>query len=552
MLKLLGAPEVTYHDQALKFATRKALALFAYLVVERGLHPRDKLVALFWPEGETRLAQAALRNTLARIKAALPGVDAPLRVEGDRVGFNASIAFTPDLELITQATSASVPAITLLQSAAEASRGSFMDGFSLPNAPAFDEWLTIQRATWGQRQNLVYDRLSLHQLETHLIRPALETIIRWIMLDRLNEIAYQRLMRLHFLNGARSAALQAYETCRDLLAHELGVQPASETEAILAHIRSSPTPAPVAHVHTELREPLHIPFVGRSNEYQGLVQSFRRAKKGQPQVVVVSGESGIGKTRLADEFLKWASTEGADVLRGRAFETSGRLPYQPIIDALRERLERENAPADLLDDAWLVELTRILPELRERYPDLALATGDESTARARLSEAIARLAQALAARRPVVWLIDDLQWADTETLDLLRYLSRNWRTSRAPILHTVAHDRIREVVYAQLSQARQQIFHRRALAALAEAKASPAELAHHALSAKEWQFAFHHSLRAGDAAMRLYAVAGAAHHYEHARALLNAKKADVIQSHASICIRALGMLTNWNFITARH
>ena len=144
-----------------------------------------------------------------------------------------------------------------------------------------------------------------------------------------------------------------------------------ETEDMLAFIRSSQTPTLVSDSGFEAWKPLHIPFVGRSTEYQGLVQSFRSIKKGKPQVVVMSGESGIGKTRLSDEFLKWAGTEGADVLRGRAFETSGQLlPYQPIIDALRERLELENAPEDLLDDAWLAELTRILPELRERYPDL--------------------------------------------------------------------------------------------------------------------------------------------------------------------------------------
>ena len=80
-------------------------------MVERGLHPRDKLMVLFWPEGETRLAQSALRNTLARIKEALREVDEPLRMEGDRVGFNVSIASTLDLELITRATSDSAPAI---------------------------------------------------------------------------------------------------------------------------------------------------------------------------------------------------------------------------------------------------------------------------------------------------------------------------------------------------------------------------------------------------------------------------------------------------------
>ena len=183
------------------------------MVVESGAHPREKLMSLFWPESETHLAQSALRNTLARIKEALQGLEEPLRMEGDRVRINNSIASTLDLELVarsmadTQPAKMAPPAVVLLKSAVEASRGPFMEGLSLPDAPAFDEWLTVQRANWGHRQNLIYDRLSLHQLENHLIQPAIETVIRWIILDRLNEVAYQRLMRLHFLNGDRSAAL---------------------------------------------------------------------------------------------------------------------------------------------------------------------------------------------------------------------------------------------------------------------------------------------------------------------------------------------------------
>ncbi len=440
-LKFLGSPEITLDGKPLKFATRKALALFAYLVIESGVHPREKLMTIFWPESETPLAQSALRNTLARIKDALRGVSEPLRLDGDRVGFNNALASSLDLELVarsladTQPAKLAPPAIVLLESAVLSSRGPFMDGLSLPDAPAFDEWLTIQRTNWGHRQNLVYDHLSLHQLENHLIQPAIETVIRWIVLDRLNEIAYQRLMRLHFLNGDRSAALQTYETCRAVLEKELGVLPSVETEESLTYIRASEAPARVAESDAEAREAFHVPFVGRSHEYQGLVRSFQLVKKGKPQVAVISGESGIGKTRLADEFLKWAGTEGADVLHGRAFETSAQLlAYQPIIDALRERLDRENAPEDLLDDAWLAELTRILPELRERYPDLPSPIGDDSTARTRLFEAIARLAEALSVRHPLIWLVDDLQWADTETLELLRYLSRNWRKDNSPIL----------------------------------------------------------------------------------------------------------------------
>lgn len=716
-IRLLGPPEVFHGGNPVKFAARKALALFLYLVVESGAHPREKLQATFWPESETRQARSALRTTLLRIKDALKGLEEPLRMEGDRVAFNASNASFLDLEFVTRAVTdtqpihqIAPPTLALLQNAVKAARGPFLEAFSLPDTPAFNDWVVIQRNILGGRLNLIHDRLSNHQLETHLIHPAIETVNRWLVLDRLNESAYQRLMRLHFLNSDRSAALQAYVTCRELLDKELGVKPSSETEEVLAYIRSGEVPDSLLENQAEAREEaFHIPFVGRSSEYQSLVGVFHLAQKGKPQVAVVSGESGMGKTRLADEFLKWAGTQGADILRGRAYETSGGLPYQPIIDALRERLERENAPEDLLDDAWLAELTRILPELRERYPDLQAVSGDEATARSRLFEAIARLGTALSARSPLILLMDDLQWADAGTLELLHYLTRSWRASNNPILllilmreeslahetglrdwmsgltrdlpvtrlslppvqasdirelvqsltggnaegvsdlsawltaetngqpffvvetlsalddygalvwvggesaapvldplgtlanlksmdsqslapaindlilsrlewlskpasallsaaavigrdcgflrlqqvsgtdeqnsldaldellsarliretrnnarpYIISHDRIRETVYAQLSAARREVFHRRALTALTESKAPSAELAYHALSAREWGFAFQHSLNAGDEAMRLYEVKTAVGHYEISRTLLN-------------------------------
>src|SRR5205807_3630831 len=141
----------------------------------------------------------------------------------------------------------------------------------------------------------------------------------------------------------------------------------------------------------------------------------------------VVGEAGIGKTRLAREFVAWARAQGAEVLSGQAFEMGGRLPYQPLVEAIRARLENENAPEDLLDDLWLAELSRILPELRVRYPDLPAPTEDELTAKLRLFEAVARLLDALARSAPLALLLDDLQWVDGASLDLLRYLARYWK-----------------------------------------------------------------------------------------------------------------------------
>src|SRR5207244_10193849 len=155
---------------------------------------------------------------------------------------------------------------------------------------------------------------------------------------------------------------------------------------------------------------LVAPLVGRATAFSQLVASFQRARGGQPQAVLVVGEAGIGKTRLATEFVAWARAQGAEVLSGHAFEMGGRLPYQPLVEALRPRLEAENAPEDLLEDLWLAELSHILPELRVRSPNLPAPTEDELAAKVRLFDAVARLVEALAPRAPLVLLLADLDW----------------------------------------------------------------------------------------------------------------------------------------------
>src|SRR5204863_9165296 len=90
------------------------------------------------------------------------------------------------------------------------------------------------------------------------------------------------------------------------------------------------------------------PFLGRTADFGTLIECYQRANAGQPQLVLLQGETGIGKTRLATEFVRWAQAQGADMLAGRALQTARQLPYQPLIDALRRQLEQEHAPDDLL------------------------------------------------------------------------------------------------------------------------------------------------------------------------------------------------------------
>ncbi len=165
-----------------------------------------------------------------------------------------------------------------------------------------------------------------------------------------------------------------------------------------------------------------------------MIETYHAAQREQAQVLILRGEAGIGKTRLANTFLEWTKAQGADILSGRAFETGSSLPYLPLIEAFRKRIERENAPDDLLSDIWLSELSRLLPELCERYPDLPAPGGDETTAGIRLFEAMVRLGQALAVRAPLVLFIDDIQWADAASLDVLHYAMRRWTESSTHIL----------------------------------------------------------------------------------------------------------------------
>src|SRR6266851_2378770 len=461
-LTLLGPPEVRHADQVLLFSTRKELALLIYLAVEGRLHLRKNLSEQFWPEGDAKHGRAALRITLLHLRHLLDeGADVSpvphLLIQHDTLGLDLTSALELDLHILHEAwtsarasthTSLTMPEeahrslLTQLKRATGLPRGAFLEGFSLRDAPAFDDWVRFQREYWHLRTSEVFDRLSQLQFEAGELEAALETVNRWLVLAPLHEDAHRRLMRLHFAAGDRAAALHAYDTCRARLSTGMQTEPTPETVALASRMRAVAPPrrkeAPTRAAALSPAMLLDGPLLGRTTELSTLIKLYHMAQRGRTQVVLLEGEMGIGKTRLATEFLAWAEMEGADVLQGQAFETGGQLPYRPVIEALRPRIERENAPDDLLSDTWLAELARLLPELCDRYPDLPDPVGDKSVARNRLFEAVARLGQALAARAPLVLFIDDVQWADATSLDVLHYLARRFAESQTPALLLLA------------------------------------------------------------------------------------------------------------------
>jgi predicted ATPase len=449
-LLVLGAPAARHAGQALAFPTRKAMALLVYLAVEGGVHTREKITALFWPESDSERGRAALRRTLVQLRDTLDDVESHLRIERDSLAFDFSSDSDLDLQTLQSAFAAAravprpiaqrVADLPHLQLATSLYRGDFLEGFSLSDAPAFDEWASLQREVWHRRISLVFDRLSQWQSEGGELTGAIDVAARWVKHDALNETAHRRLMQLHLAVGNRAAALQAYQSYRALLERELKAEPSPDTEALAERIRfqiEAPSPDEMSvRGFTGSASAIEAPLVGRMNEHTELVTAYRTARRGRPQAVTIEGEPGIGKTRLASEFLRWAAAQGATVLQGRAFETSGRLPYQPIVEALRGML----VDLDIVDvsPTWLAELSRMLPELRDRHLDLPdPPVLGEAEAQTRWFEAVARLGQALAEHAPAksaVFFVDDLQWTDAASLDLLHYAARRWTADGSPLL----------------------------------------------------------------------------------------------------------------------
>lgn len=414
---------------AVSLPTKKAQALVAYLAVPPGqAHPRDKLAALLWGDMQEPQARASLRQAIFAIRKALPAAD-PLRQEGG------SVALSPESvkvdvarfeQLVMEGTREA------LERAAVLYRGAFLDGLAIREAP-FEDWLVAERLRLQELAMEVLARLLGLQRGAGDLEAAVQSALRLLAIDPAQEPVHRVLMRLLVQLGRRGTALRQYQACVEALARELRVEPDPETKALYQEILATrpvsplkdevpgPSPAsgqPMAHgFEPRGHEP---PLVGREPELTRLQGLLDQTWAKQGVVVAITGETGIGKSRLAGAILTEAEKRGGRALVGRCYETEQVLPFGPWVDALR------TLPADVLSEAleglrpaWRLELARLLPELGSEPPG-----PDASPGALRLFDAVAQLFQGLAVRQPLLVLIEDLHWADEMSIRLLAFLGR--------------------------------------------------------------------------------------------------------------------------------
>jgi DNA-binding SARP family transcriptional activator len=437
-VRLLGGFEARLASgELLDLPTKKAQALLAYLAARPGqAHPRDKLAALLWGGTPERQARDSLRHALAALRRALALTDghpAPLRVDGQALALDPEVVA---VDVVTFERRAAEGTPQALEEAAELYGGDLLLGFAL-SEPLFEDWLVAERERLRELALEALARLLAHQSRSAATERAIRTAVRLLALDPLQEAVHRALMQLYARQGRRGAALRQYQLCVDRLRRELGAEPELETRALYQELLRRPAetagPVDALDVPGPRRVPpgrtpgaaalelpsAEAPLVGREADLARLRQHLEEAIRGRGHVVTVVGEAGIGKTRVVGALAAEALARGCRVLVGNCHESDSILPFAPWVDACRGGgLGGDEEVLGDLHPARRAELARLLPEAGR--PGLPPA-GDSPLP---LFESVAALLEGVAARQPLLLVLEDMHWADEMSVRLLNFVGR--------------------------------------------------------------------------------------------------------------------------------
>jgi len=419
-IRLLGELEVCRQGRALALPhSKKTRALFGYLVATGRSHTRDRLCELFWDGPDD--PKGALRWSLTKIRSVLGEAEnARLIADREHIEFDLAGAVV-DLSAVLDDVGgdpARAPTEALIR-AAGLFRGELLEGTDLLQCVHYHEWWVTERESLRELRTRILATLAerLHD------RPeaALVYARSLVQVDPFSEAAHISVIQLLSALGRTRDALQQYESCRRMLADQIGAKPSVALEqarqALGASERSRILPVP-PHVHKDTSV---LPLVGRVAECAQIEHLVSAGKSGQASdLLLITGEAGIGKSRMLEAVARQVRASGGIVLTGRAYEAEAVRPYGPWIDAIRSVSLSRVTPSSRMD------LTALLPELG--------ATPTAPSDRTRLFDAVAQLLASVGERdAPTGLLLDDLQWFDEASTALLHYVARVVPHSRVVI-----------------------------------------------------------------------------------------------------------------------
>ena len=420
IIRLLGAQAVL--DGAtgrIRTGSSRTLALLGLLIARTG-RPQDRatIAGQFWPESGDGQALTNLRRELHDLRRIL-GDDDSLEISPGQLCWHDRGRHDIDLSTFLRESAATEGApdevaVTHGSAALEQYGGQLLPGLD-------DEWLDALRSELEQRCTALCQRVFRTARATGRTDVARMALGKLLAVDRFNESAHRALIQLHADSGDRAGAISAYHRLATLLERELGVAPASATTALVTELlgdtgRLGTLSAPDA---LDIAEP---DLVGRTAELSTLLASWHDVTAGRARVLAVYGGAGVGKSRLVSELVRRARGEGTVVGRSVCFDTGGRLSLAPVADWLRHA--ELIAARGRLGPEWIAEVDRLVsaetqsPAQPQRSP--GPAPTEDVWQRHRFFEAVTRAL--LAPARPLLLVLDNLQWSDPDTLSFVRFL----------------------------------------------------------------------------------------------------------------------------------
>jgi DNA-binding SARP family transcriptional activator len=395
-VKLLGDVGVVLNGQRLPgFDSLRLQRLLAFLSLG-DVHNRAHLAYEMWPDSSETQALGNLRKLLHDLRRELPDADAYLEVTPQSLGWR------PTAKVDVVAFRRSLAAGDL----AGATR--IYGGDLLPGS--YDDRIVAERDRLRSEAVGALLQLAEETLGSGDNDSAAAFARRTLAVDNLSEPAYRVLVTASARRGDRAEAYRTYHRCVEILRRELDVEPDPRTRAAYESL-GAPAEAPRTPQNPSSR------FVGRDAEMAKAVEVWRQAVQGRAHLLLVTGEPGIGKSRLVEELAGLAAAEGAVVASARAYQAAGRPPWGPVIEWLRTPAIQ--AALGRLQPVWRSEVSRLLPELRSGS-DPAPPPTDGDNARHQLFDALRRALSP--GSRPVLLVADDLQWADLESIQLIGHL----------------------------------------------------------------------------------------------------------------------------------
>ncbi|HVN11829.1 MAG TPA: AAA family ATPase [Kineosporiaceae bacterium] len=414
-VQLLGGFAVTQDGVPLPLPGGSA-RLTAFLALRPGPRHRDQVAATFWPDSPEEAARSSLRTAVWGLRKAL-GAEA-------LVTTRTAVGLAPD------AVGVDLVEVQALAHAGDlAGAVALCRGELLPDVT--DDWADEVRRTHHRRHGELLDRLA----EAAEGSGDSATALRWSRarceLDPLDEAAHIRLLQRLGAAGDRSGGLLAGREFAHRLRSELGLEPGPALRAAMAELRgpasrSGPTGTAGGRA---------LPMFGRSAELAAVMGAWTQARGGRGRMVVVSGEGGIGKTRLAAEVARRVAGAGARVAIGAGVDVGGEAPLAVWHDLARELVELVPTPPP--GTGWPAELGRLAPDLAAALGSAAVPppVASPELERLRIFDAVLRLVEWAAAQRPVLLVAEDLHRADRASIALCTHIGR--RVRGLPVLFLV-------------------------------------------------------------------------------------------------------------------